>query len=533
MANDTINQIVNHVLNQKNPFEVRGPAGSGKTYTLVHVIQRLEKVKMNGVVLSLTNVAVGEINNRFDENFVSRAMTSHVFAWIWLKRFYRHLLLDKTIQWPQNSEWKRLIEHGVKELVFFEDFFSQTSNSQTNDDFTEVLNPNLLLKLFGEAVRYSEKFSEKISSVIDFLFIDEYQDTDKLFVQSIVSAISDQVVIGFFGDPLQKIYPTNGVGGLESVFEKNKVKNFPLLTNYRSNGKLLSLFNSLRPEGTSFAQVSSDKVDEGGDENGNIFIVKSTEALTHEIFKKIEKAVQIDGTIVTLSPTNVQAFSGDKSIVLIENLRNSLNDTFEESRVTISDLILHPESIMAVNNLLTLIAITRDYFSYYEVRAISQLFKHGDNFWPLEKIKKCKDDLKDGDFAFIDTINVDDRIKIWLKDFLQSLTYEDMGKIYISLIKDRVENSMTIQKVKGLEFENVLVNMDRGTYRSLGLNQITLNPLTYKNTKLANCMFYVSITRAKKNIIIYVNTTKESDFYFKLIKHLKDFSIVFKEMEIK
>lgn len=530
MVNGTINQIVNHVLNQKKPFEVRGPAGSGKTYTLVHVIQKLEKVKMNGIVLSLTNVAVGEINHRFDESFVSRAMTSHAFAWLWLKRFYRHLLLDKTIQWPQDSEWERLIELDVKELVFFEDFFSQTSNSQTIDDFTEVLNPTLLLRLFGEAVRYNKKFSEKISSVIDFLFIDEYQDTDKFFVQSIVSAISDQVVIGFFGDPLQKIYPTNGVGGLESVFEKNKVKNFPLLTNYRSNGKLLPLFNSLRPEGTSFSQVPSDEVEDG---NGNIFIIKSAEALTQKIFKKIEKTVQIDGTIVTLSPTNVQAFSGDKSMDLIENLRKSLNDTFDESKVTIGDLILNPESIIPVNNLLTLIAITRDYFSYHEVRAISQLFKLGEDFWPLKKIKKCKEDLKNGDLDFIDGINVDDRIKVWLKAFLQSLTYDDMGKIYVSLIKEQVENSMTIQKVKGLEFENVLVNMDRGTYRGLGLSKIKLNPQTYENTKLANCMFYVSITRAQKNIIIYVNTTKESDFYSKLISHLKEFGIVFKEIEVK
>lgn len=532
MGQDTIKNIIDYVSTERKPFEVRGPAGSGKTYTLVQVVRGLEKTELNGVVLSLTNVAVNEINHRFEGNTVSKAMTSHSFAWLWVKRFYHHLLLDSRIEWSQESSWRRLKNNNVKELVFFEDNYSQSYVSQESVNYVQVLDPNLLLKLFSEAIIFSEKFANKIANVIDFLFIDEYQDTDKEFVNSIISALKNRVVIGFFGDPLQKIYPTNGVKNLDNIFGENQIRIFPLLINYRSNPNLLPFFNSLRPEGSEFSQTANSPVTDN--RGGNIFIIREPEELSPIVLQKIKDSVPINGPLTMLSPTNIQASIGtaNKSMDLIKSLRCLINEDFEELNVKNSDLLLNPHSILPVNNLLALLAITRKYFSYHEVRAISLLFRTPNNFWPLSDIKKARKNLEKSNLNFVESLNLDHNIKAWLKKYLKDLSYGDMLKIYDTLVREPNKDSMTIQKVKGLEFENILVNMDRGTYTSLGLKNVNLSPKNYSETKLANYMFYVAVTRAKNDIVIYINSAKEKEFSKILLEHLNKFSIETKKIDI-
>ncbi|MBZ1534413.1 hypothetical protein, partial [Leuconostoc mesenteroides] len=63
----------------------------------------------------------------------------------------------------------------------------------------------------------------------------------------------------------------------------------------------------------------------------------------------------------------------------------------------------------------------------------------------------------------------------------------------------------TIQGVKGLEFENVVVNLDQGQYRSLALDKMNLIEKGYGRSKRSNFMFYVGVTRARENVAIFVN----------------------------
>lgn len=252
------------------------------------------------------------------------------------------------------------------------------------------------------------------------------------------------------------------------------------------------------------------------------------------MLQKIKDSVPINGPLTMLSPTNIQASIGtaNKSMDLIKSLRCLINEDFEELNVKNSDLLLNPHSILPVNNLLALLAITKKYFSYHEVRAISLLFRTPNNFWPLSDIKKARKNLEKSNLNFIESLNLDHNIKAWLKKYLKDLSYGDMLKIYDTLVREPNKDSMTIQKVKGLEFENILVNMDRGTYTSLGLKNVNLSPKNYSETKLANYMFYVAVTRAKNDIVIYINSAKEKEFSKILLEHLNKFSIETKEIDI-
>ena len=78
----------------------------------------------------------------------------------------------------------------------------------------------------------------------------------------------------------------------------------------------------------------------------------------------------------------------------------------------------------------------------------------------------------------------------------------------ISYLKEYV-SVMTQHKVKGSEYENVLLILDNGNWRHYDF--LTLFDLGSKSQKVrqrTRKLFYVSVTRAKRNLIIYLPTDK-------------------------
>lgn len=95
----------------------------------------------------------------------------------------------------------------------------------------------------------------------------------------------------------------------------------------------------------------------------------------------------------------------------------------------------------------------------------------------------------------------------------------DIDKIY-KLLSDSTRGSAnTIQGVKGLEFDNVVVNLDQGDYRSLGLKNLDLITKGYSDNCQSNFIIYVGVTRAKSNVVIFVNTSSPEN----LLEKMKNF----------
>ena len=92
---NSIDDIIKHTLSENNNFRVEAGAGSGKTYSLMKVIEWLQDNKSNEykhfgkkiACLTFTNAAVDVIQSRLMEKSFITPSTIHTFAWNAIKQF--------------------------------------------------------------------------------------------------------------------------------------------------------------------------------------------------------------------------------------------------------------------------------------------------------------------------------------------------------------------------------------------------------------------------------------------------------------
>ena len=111
---------------------------------------------------------------------------------------------------------------------------------------TEILlHHNDVLKLMVALLEYP-KFRRIFAARFPVLFIDEYQDTDKAFAESLIRNFVDTKegpLIGLFGDSWPKIYG-NGVG----LIQHDNLQLIGKKANFRSVTNVVNILNRIRPD---------------------------------------------------------------------------------------------------------------------------------------------------------------------------------------------------------------------------------------------------------------------------------------------
>lgn len=226
------------VENNKN-FVLTGGAGSGKTYSLISLIEEVgEKYPLKSIVcITYTNNAVAEIRNRIT-NHRFHVSTIHEYVWSIISKYQKEIkiILVELINDESQKDFKTPKDFSVGQKITI-DYFSKSKieyddyYSLKNDDNSKVSHDHILIIAERIFERYS-KMSDILKDVADFIFVDEYQDTDPLIKDIFLTHInqsSKRNVIGFFGDSMQAIYE-NGVGeivdnGLEYIQKKQNRRN--------------------------------------------------------------------------------------------------------------------------------------------------------------------------------------------------------------------------------------------------------------------------------------------------------------------
>lgn len=231
-------------LDQRKSFLLEAGAGAGKTYSLIQALRYLISKDGPNLVrnhqkigcITFTNVATNEIETRTDRHPAIYSSTVHKFCWSLLKDFQP--LLRREI--AELSEWaERLEESGPIgcQSVEYNLGYPKVEQHTVSLSHNDVL--VLTSKLLGNA-----KFRRVLTNRFPVVFIDEYQDTDRGFVEAIKTHVlsrSDGPIMGFFGDHWQKIYDTV-CGKIEH----------PMLTrigkkaNFRSAPAIVNALNRLR-----------------------------------------------------------------------------------------------------------------------------------------------------------------------------------------------------------------------------------------------------------------------------------------------
>lgn len=277
-AADLIDDKIIEVLKSGKSFRIEAGAGSGKTYSLMKVLDWLQvnkgaeyKVKKKQVAcITYTNAAVDVIKSRLNFDSPIVPSTIHAFAWESMRRFQSSLI------------------RIVKEKELFPKSYKgeEIRNVKYNRGVRYIENGCLFLfhddviKIFSELFEMP-KFRMILAEKYPVILIDEYQDSSKLIVDLFIKHYIEKdkgPQFAFFGDAWQTIYSSNGACGL---IECDKLEVIGKSSNFRSQKCIVEMLNRMRPQ---LPQISAlDETD------GKISVITTNEFNSQRIIKNYYK----------------------------------------------------------------------------------------------------------------------------------------------------------------------------------------------------------------------------------------------------
>lgn len=264
-------------------------AGSGKTYSLKKALEFLKSQYSDDfsrqgrqiAVVTFTNNAAEEIVDRIEQNPIFSVSTIHSFCWSAIagfnedirKWFLEKLPYDlKDLEEKQQKgragkaadARKRAIIRLKEKIEWLAEPRSFIYDPNGVNSSPNALSHADVLKIFSNFLTIKPMMAEVIINKFPFIFIDESQDTNKDVVSSffeLQATKSDKVVIGLFGDTMQRIF-----GGGEPELGKTKPNGWTTFNkemNHRSARRIVGLGNQVRSEDDKRQQYARDGADEG------------------------------------------------------------------------------------------------------------------------------------------------------------------------------------------------------------------------------------------------------------------------------
>lgn len=233
-------------LDRRESFLLEAGAGAGKTYTLVKALQFLIKRDQHNLpkrhqkiaCITFTNVAKDEIEARTDRSPLIYCDTIHAFSWSLISGFQRQMreILPQLAHWSDRiAEVGDLGERVIEYTL---------GHRNIRDDRVSIHHDDVLLLTLSLMDRV--KFRHIVASKYPIILIDEYQDTNKEWIESIKSHFLGQdgsPQFGFFGDHWQKIYG-DGCGKIEHA----SLTLIGKQANFRSVSTIVNCLNRMRPK---------------------------------------------------------------------------------------------------------------------------------------------------------------------------------------------------------------------------------------------------------------------------------------------
>jgi len=306
------NQLRQCIDNMTSFVMVAG-AGSGKTTSLVKALdyirnkrgEQLRSRRQKIACITYTTVAEQEILNDVNQDTLFHVSTIHSFLWQIIRPFQREIKDWVLIHLKEKiGEIKEKLKNGypkgtrqttkdrdIQDLTRYEQLLNDLASVKhfTYETASDYKNGKIghsdLVTLVPELIQTKPLLQKIIVQKYPYIFVDESQDTLKKVVESLMHIDEHKKTdfcLGFFGDPMQKIFPTGSgeIRGRES-WQKIVKKD-----NYRSSTSVLTTINNIRKGGDGLRQ-------EGGRSENSVpvkglaklFILKADADRTNKILK--------------------------------------------------------------------------------------------------------------------------------------------------------------------------------------------------------------------------------------------------------
>lgn len=324
-------------------------AGSGKTYSLKEALDFLKAQYSNDfsrkgkkiAVVTFTNNAADEIKDRVEQNTIFAVSTIHSFCWAAIADFNEDIrkwyleTIPSDLERVQDEERrgragkasdarKRTIIRLTEKMEWLAESRSFIYDPNGVNSSQNALSHADVLKIFSHFLTTKPMMQEVIVSKFPFIFIDESQDTNVDVVNAffdLQDIKSDKVVIGLFGDTMQRIF-----GGGEVELGKTKPngwKTFNKEMNHRSARRIVGLGNQIRSEDDGRYQYAKDGSAEG---YVRYFLLPHDDLAKQDVEEKIRKTMA--GVTGDAGWTDTE--SEETAILLLEHKMASRRLGFDE-----------------------------------------------------------------------------------------------------------------------------------------------------------------------------------------------------------
>ncbi|CAD7731429.1 ATP-dependent DNA helicase Rep [Xanthomonas hydrangeae] len=259
-------------------FVVVAGAGSGKTTSLIKALAHLGETRGPALrragqkiaCITYTEVAVGEISEDVGVSPLFQISTIHSFLWSIVRPFHSDILV-----WVQDRIKEKIAErceHFNKprtqektkarleqEMVDLEAELAEVHKVEkfdygTGSSYAEgILGHDDILKLAPACIVVRPLLRQVIAARFPYIFVDESQDThpDVVMALQTIAAEHPELCVGFFGDPMQRIY-MGGAGPIELGEDWSEITK---PENFRCPRAVLDVINAIRAEGDGLEQT--------------------------------------------------------------------------------------------------------------------------------------------------------------------------------------------------------------------------------------------------------------------------------------
>jgi len=536
MALTTLEAIF-QCIDNKESFILDAGAGSGKTWSLVESIKyvinkqgkSLNRNNQKIVCITYTNVAKDEIIDRIENNKLVVVSTIHDFLWSCISQFKTELkeklieIIDEKISklngklesarsttsqsYQRNLEKKEKLESDKAELVAtnkimkYKNYVSYKNNIISHDEVIE-----LAQKLFSS---YSV-IKKIVVDTYPIIFVDEYQDTFPSVIQILLDYLnSEKVLLGFYGDKMQKIYD-KGIGEIPSSYNLTSITKHE---NYRCSIAVVNLLNKIRDD---IKQVPSGKNSEiqgncnfyqANVDNFNLnefietnlkdrFGIEEDKSnlkvlyLTHRLIAKennyneLYELVNSNGKSDALTKKDEDRCPFIKFLYQIEDIVNLYqSNKIQRLLKKYSFEINTFEDKKQLKRILDILIKVR------KKRTIDYVIKYVTKYRLLQKSEQ------------MNNFDLDDEPNSAYYNSLMQIKYNQVIKACKTA--DEKTPFSTKHGTKGLEFENVLVVIDDTAWRDYSFNKYFSDDMANENIyNRTRNLFYVVCSRAEKNLAV-------------------------------
>ncbi|WP_375552543.1 UvrD-helicase domain-containing protein [Rhodophyticola porphyridii] len=260
-------------------FVMVAGAGSGKTTSLVKALAQIERtqgasLRRNGqrvACITYTEVAVEEIRSDVGNDELFHVSTIYSFIWNVIKPFQKNLRewVKGRLQEKIAEKQEKIDKPGTREATRaraaedIERYHGQLAEIDgvksfrygTGSDYTNgVLGHSDILRIGPAFIQNHALMRSVLTRRFPVIFIDESQDTDPAFVEALRQVARETpqgFCLGFFGDPVQKIY-MQGAGPIET---EDGWETLEKPENFRCPQTVLRVINRIRAEDDGLKQT--------------------------------------------------------------------------------------------------------------------------------------------------------------------------------------------------------------------------------------------------------------------------------------